>query len=79
MKLYVLTCITEDMDIVSQSIFTNSLDGETKLKDEYDAMLKTLQDEGNDIVEEFYDWDNAEIAYGGEPLVYKWCLREVEC
>lgn len=80
MKLYVLTCINEDLEIVNQEVFLNHGDAHGKMFDEFNrerSAMQSNEDEDYIVQDEFF-YDNATLVYGEQPYQYEWKIREVE-
>lgn len=74
-KQYVLTCITEDLEIYSQDIFSSYKKAYKTMESEYRATIETL---GNAVIQNDLFKESATILYDDEPLCFEWKITCIE-
>lgn len=75
MEIYVLTCINEDLDIVSQSCYSSEMQARYAMVAEYNRERSAMVDSGIEMFDDDISKYEAVLVYGEQPEEYKWHIR----
>lgn len=75
-KIYILTCVNENGDIVSVNGYKSKDEARKIMKAQYEAEKRYAEESGLDTDGKFFG-DKAEICYGIMEAVYKWTVTEI--
>ena len=76
MDKFVLTCIDENINIISQKIFDTIELAEEEMKFGYEELKRILNTYKYEIVsEDYHPHIEAEIVYDSDPCFLKWMIR----
>ena len=78
-KIYILTCVNENCDIVSVNPYKSEDEARAAMKAEYEAEARDAEANGYELDDYFsgVERNTAGISYGDE-CEYKWQIHEIE-